>query len=456
MQTRIKSVFCDDFHRALIALVIPIAVQNLISAAVVSADVLMLGLVSQTAMSAVSLAGQVSFVLTLFYMGLATGAGVLTAQYWGKKDVRTIQKVFNIAMMFSFCISLVFFVLSLSFPAMLMRLFTNDAALIGYGARYLRWVSLSFLVMGLSQMYLSVAKSTENARLSAWITSTCLVLNIMLNALCIFVLFPDNPERAIIGVALSTVTARFVELVWCMAHSARSGHVRFRLPGKGYLERSLLGDYLKYTSPVQANYIVWGGALAAVSAIIGHVSADMVAANSIAGVVKNLATVLCAGIAGGGSVLVGKYLGNNDKAMARKAGDRMILYSLISGALAGLTILLLKPLVFQLVNLSDAAQVYLNGMLYVCAFYCIGKSMNSTVIGGIFCAGGDAKFGFICDTVVMWGIILPLGYLCAFVWQLPPVLLYAVLSMDEFVKLPAAVVRYRKYRWLTNITRDFA
>ncbi len=456
MQTRIKSVFCDDFHRALIALVIPIAVQNLISAAVVSADVLMLGLISQTAMSAVSLAGQVSFVLTLFYMGLATGAGVLTAQYWGKKDVGTIQKVFNIATMFSFCISLVFFVLCLSFPAMLMRLFTNDAALIGYGARYLRWVSVSYLVMGLSQMYLSVAKSTENARLSAWITSTCLVLNIMLNALCIFVLFPDNPERAIMGVALSTVIARFVELVWCMAHSARGGHVRFRLPGKGYLERSLLGDYLKYTSPVQANYIVWGGALAAVSAIIGHVSADMVAANSIAGVVKNLATVLCGGIASGGSVLVGKYLGNNDKAMARKAGDRMILYSLIFGALAGLTILLLKPLVFQMVNLSDTAQVYLNGMLYVCAYYCIGKSMNSTVIGGIFCAGGDAKFGFICDTVVMWGIILPLGYLCAFVWQLPPVLLYAVLSMDEFVKLPAAVVRYRKYRWLTNITRDFA
>jgi Na+-driven multidrug efflux pump len=94
-------------------------------------------------------------------------------------------------------------------------------------------------------------------------------------------------------------------------------------------------------------------------------------------------------------------------------------------------------------------------MLTVCAIYCIGKSLNSTIIGGIFCAGGDAKFGFICDTIVMWIIILPLGFVCAFVLPVSPIILYIVLCLDEFIKLPAALIRFRQYRWLKNITRDF-
>lgn len=445
----------DDFNRSLITLVVPIALQNLISAAVISADVVMLGLINQSAMSAVSLAGQVTFVLTLFYMGLSTGAGILTAQYWGRKDVRAIQRVLNIACMFSVCISIFFFGLSLCFPDMLMCVFTNDNELIRYGIKFLRAVSFSYLAMGLSQMYLSVVKSMEKARLSAWISSMCLILNIAFDALCIFVLFPGMPEKAVTGVAVATVCARFIELAWCIVHSITRGYVRFRLPIRDFIERNLLKDYLKYTIPVQANYIVWGCALTVIAAIIGHVSADMVAANSVATVVKNLAIVLCGGIASGGSVLVGKYLGNSDREMAKRAGHRIYFYSLIFGVLAGITILLIKPLVFQMVDLNDAAQGYLNGMFYICAYYCIGKSMNSTTIGGIFCAGGDAKFGFLCDTIVMWGIILPLGYMCAFVWRLHPIILYAILCFDEFIKLPAAAIRYRQYRWLNNITRDF-
>lgn len=455
MATTMDSDFNRIFKQALLTLVIPIALQNLISAAVTSADVVMLGMINQSAMSAASLAGQVTFVLTLFYMGLATGAGILTAQYWGRKDIKVIQRVLSIACMFSFGISIAFFGLSLCFPSMLMQIFTNDSELIRYGTRYLRAVSFSYLAMGLSQMYLSVIKSMEKARLSAWISSMCLILNIVLDALCVLVLFPDMPEKAITGVAVATVFARFVELGCCIVHSVKGGYVRFRLPVYDDVGRNLRKDYLKYTVPVQANFIVWGGALTATATIIGHVSADMVAANSVAAVVKNLAIVLCGGISGGGAVLIGKYLGNGDKKMAIKAGNRINLYALVFGLLAGITILLMKPLVFHLVDLNDTAQGYLNGMLYICAYYCIGKSMNSTNIGGIFCAGGDTRFGFWCDTIVMWGIILPLSYFSAFVWHLQPIILYAVICLDEVIKLPAAIIRYRKFKWVNSIIREF-
>lgn len=444
-----------EFHRQLISLVVPIALQNLISALVVTVDVVMLGFINQSAMSAVSLAGQITFVLTLFYMGLATGAGVLTAQYWGKKDLHTIERILSIACKFSIIISFIFFVISLSFPNMLMRFFTNDVELIGYGSSFLQVISFSYLVSGISQMYFSVTRSMENARFSAWISSTCLILNIMFNSICIFILYPVNPEKAIVAVALSTVIARIIELICCIVHSAR-GKIKLKFPIRDTPHINLQKDFLKYTLPVQGNYIVWGGALTATAAIIGHVNADMVAANSVASVIKNLAIVLCGGIASGGAVLIGKYLGNGEIEMAKLIGRKINIYAVIFGALAGLTILLIKPFVFQLVNLSDLSQNYLTGMLFICCYYCIPKSINSTTIGGIFVAGGDSKFGFWCDTIVMWGIIVPFALLSAFVWHLPPITLFLIICLDEVIKLPIALMRYRQFKWLNNITRDLS
>lgn len=446
--------FDKKFNRALKTLVAPTALQNLISAAVSSADVVMLGTVSQSALSAVSLAGQITFVLLLFYMGLSTGAGILAAQYWGKKDTCAIRYVLSIACVFSACVSVLFFVASICFPDALMHVFTNDAELIAYGAKYQRVISFSYLAMSLSQMYLCVTKSMEKARFSAIVSSACLLLNIVLNAISIFVLFPGEPDKSILGVAAATVTARFMELTLCICHSLRAGSIRFRLPMRDNARKPLLKDYLRYTIPVQANYIVWGCGLTATAAIIGHASSDMVAANSIAAVVKNLAVVLCGGIAGGGSILVGKYLGSGELQMAKKAGNRLYLYALLFGILAGVTILLIKPLVFMMIDLNEAASEILNGMLYICAYYCIGKSLNTITIGGIFCAGGDSKFGFICDAVVMWGITIPLGYLCAFVWHVTPMILYIVICLDELVKIPVAAIRFRQYKWLKNITRN--
>lgn len=395
------SNFNREFRRALITLVVPIAIQNLITASVNFTDIFMLGLINQSAMSAmsaVSLAAQVTFVLTLFYMGLSTGASILAAQYWGRKDIGAIQRVLSIACTFSVTISVIFFGLSLCIPDLLMRIFTNNSELIRYGTNFLRAISFSYLAMSLSQVYLSVVKSMENSRLSASISSICLILNVAFDALCIFVFFPGMPEKAVIGVAVSTVCARFIELGCCIFHSVTRGQVRFHLPVRDRMERSLRKDFLKYTAPVQANFIVWGCALAA---------------NSVASVVKNLAIVLCGGISNGGSILVGKYLGTG-----KKAGNKITLYALIFGALAGITILLIKPLVFHMMDLNGTAQEYLNGMLYICAYYCVGKSLNSTVIGGIFCAGGDPKFGFWCDTIVMWasycrwGTCAPLSGIC--------------------------------------------
>ena len=205
-----------SFLKVLLHLMLPIVVQNLISALVSTADVLMLSGVGQSALSASSLAGQVTFVLTLFYLGLSTGASVLTAQYWGKRDLHTIGQIQVLALRCSSIISLVFFLAALCIPQLLMRIFTTDPVLVELGAIYLRSVSTSYLAMGISQMLLAVIKSIEKTRLCAIISTVGLFVNIAFNALAVLVLFPDNPKGALAGVAWATVLARVIELVLCL------------------------------------------------------------------------------------------------------------------------------------------------------------------------------------------------------------------------------------------------
>ena len=158
------------FYRNVFALVVPMALQNLINVAVTSADVMMLGQTGETVLSASSLAGQVQFIMTLFFFGLTSGAAILTAQYWGKGDTRTIEKVMGIALRFSLCTGLVFALAAFLIPAQLMRIFTPEEDVIAEGVKYLRIIAVSYVPMALTNIYLNIMRSVERV-----VVSTCLL-----------------------------------------------------------------------------------------------------------------------------------------------------------------------------------------------------------------------------------------------------------------------------------------
>lgn len=435
----------------LLALIVPIALQSLVSAAVNAADVLMLSGVGQAPLSAVSAAGQVTFVLNLFYFGVAGGLAVLAAQYWGKGDTDTVERVLGIALRLSATVSAVFFLLCEAVPGGLMRIFTPDPELIAIGSGYLRVLAISYLMTAVSQVMLAMYKVTGKAHVTAAVSALGLLLNVALNAVSIYLLFPNDGEKAVIGVAAATCIARLIELAVSLILS-RGGKVRCRAGYVLHMDRALLRDYFTMAGPMQANFLIWGGGVAAVSAIIGHVSSDLLAANAILSTVRNLAIVVCTGVSGG-SILVGQQLGRNDIAGASKTGNVLVLLSVILGAVAGGIVLLVRPVTFRLVDLNDTATAYMGQMFWICAAYCVGQSLNSTVVSGIFCSGGDTKFGMYCDLVTMWVVIIPAGLIAAYVLGWPPVAVYLVLSMDEFVKIPFVLHRYFRRKWLKNITK---
>lgn len=443
------------FLGSLFSLVIPIALQNFISNAVNSADVFMIGKVGQTELSGVALANQYQFILGGFFFGITSGVTILASQYWGKKDTRAIETVMGIAIKIGLIITAVLSLGAILIPKIMMSFYTQDPALIEAGAQYLRIIGISYTLTSFSQVYMCAQRSMERAAFSTVVSFVALIVNVCLNALFIFGLF-GMPKLGVKGVAIATVIARLAEFLICAFDAAKG--VRFKMDIKHMFSKDkvLFSDFVKYATPALLNDFSWTLAYSAYSAIMGHMNADIVAANSVSSTIRGLCTVVCFAIASGASVLIGIEIGRGDMEIADKDADRSCIATFITGIITGIIIILLRPFVFDFFTLSDTAAGYLNTMMLINSYYCIAMSMNTLLIAGIFRAGGDSKFGLFCDLIVMWGISVPLGLLCAFVFKLPPMCVYFILCLDEFWKIPAVIKRYKSRIWLKNITREHA
>ncbi len=447
------SVNSKEFYKMLAALVLPMALQNLINVAVTSADVIMLGAVSETVLSAGSLASQVQFILSLFIFGVTSGASVLCAQYWGKGDRVTIEKVLGISLRFSLIFSCLFTAVAMLFPTPIMRIFTNDETIIAEGVKYLQYVSVSYIFMAVSTTFLNAMRSVERVVVSTLTFLASLVLNIIVNGLLIFGLF-GLPELGIIGAALGTVAARGLEVVISVIYSFKNGIIRIRVPYIFKTEGWLLRDFLKYALPVTANEFLWGMAMTVTPIIVGHMDNSVVAANSVAQVVRQLSMVIGFGLASATAIILGKEIGAGETERAKRDAKRLLRVTLIAGICSGLLILAIRPFVIAAFTITPQAAEHLKMMLLIMSYYVVCQSVNTTLVVGVFRSGGDTKFGLVVDVITMWPCSLLWGALAAFVfhWSVP--IVYLFLTCDELLKLPFTLPRYKKMVWLKNVTRE--
>ena len=443
----------DDYGN-LIKIVGPISFQYLMTSLVSASDAFMLGFLDQTSLSAVSLATQVAFVYSLFFGAFVFGFNVMGAQYYGKKDIGSVERIITITLRYTLIVGLIFSLVTLIMPDKVMYIFTSDPELIREGTRYLRAVSASYLLTGISQVYFAVLKVCDRAGLSSLIGSLAVVVNIILNAVLIFGIGSFG-GLGIVGAAIATVCARIFEVIFSVTATAKYKCPQTRLK---YLLRKddkvLHKDYWKYTTPLLINQLGWGGGVTMYSVIMGHLGSDAVAANSIASIVRSMVASLCWGIASAVGIVLGQMLGNGELDEAKRLGGKYVRLSIWIGVGSGIVILALMPLVTGAITLTPAAQRYLKWMLVMAAYYIIGNSLNSTIISGIFPAGGDTKFGMICDLITLWCVIVPLGMISAFVIKAPVLVVAFILTLDEFVKIPAVYKHYMKYEWVRNITRS--
>ncbi len=432
---------------------LPIILQNVIDAAVNSADVLMLNYVGQDAISAVSLANSLVGILFMLLYGIGTGIAMLAAQYYGRGDLETIGKIEGIGLKFSVSVALIGAVLCTTVPTGLMYIYTSDEVLIKLGATYLRFIAPGLLFWAVSAVYMAILRCIGRVGTSTILEMAALILNVCLNAVFIFGLF-GLPKMGVIGVAIATTLSRLFQLLGCIFVSVKDAKVKLTLKTMFRRYKLLEKDFFSMALPAIGNDLSWSLAFSMYSVIIGHLGNDMVAAYSITNVVRNLGTVFCFGMASASGIIVGQILGSGDREEGIRSAHILFRLTVLAGVIGGLVVFAVMPFALKYASLTPQALDYLKFMLLISTYYIMGTAVNTCLIAGIFRAGGDSKFGFICDTIDMWCYAVPLGLLSAFVFKFPVKLVFFLLCTDEFVKWPWVLKHFYSHKWAKNITRE--
>ena len=450
---RMRPTDPKQFHKELMALAVPLALQNLLNALVGASDALMLGRLTQDAIAAVSLANQVSFVMSLFSGAVAGSMGVLIAQYWGKKDYLNARRFLGMALRYTTGISLIFFLMAFSIPEKLMGIFTQEPELIRIGGEYLRIVSFSYLFAGVSQCFLMMMKVTDYAKISLWISAVTVALDMAVDFFLIYGIGPF-PRLEANGSAYSTVAVEAAALIICLIWAQRKKEVRLSRKTLFFFSKAYEKDAWRIIPGMLASSLCWGLSMTMHAFILGHLGADATAANSVTSVAQQLIQCLTQGLAAGLGIMIGQQLGKNQLDKAKEYGERSWRVAFWSGLINVGLVCAVGPLVYVFYVLEPQAKAYLLYMLIYSAFYLFALSYNCVFTCGVFPAGGDSKYDAISVFFATWCFAVPLALLGCFVFRWPVMIVYSVMCLDEIVKVPFIRRRYDQYLWVRNLTRE--
>ena len=441
------------FNKDLLTLAVPLALQNLLGALVGASDALMLGRLNQASIAAVSLANQISFIMSLFTGSVIGTISVLIAQYMGKGDQRNTQRFFAMGIRYAFGISVVFFLLAFCIPEQLMRIFTLEEELIRIGSEYLRIVSFSYLFMGISQPYLMVMRTSGRVKTSLWISAVTVIVDMTAD---FFLIYGVGSWKGLgaNGSAYSTIAVEAIALCICIVESMQKDHIHPDRSSMRFFSKAFERDIWKVIPGMLASALSWGLSMTMHQFILGHMGTDATAAASVTGVATQMIQCVSMGLAAGGGIILGKMLGRDEFAMAKVYGKRFFRVSFINGLINAGLLLIVGPLVYFFYALEPQAKTYLIQMLAYNMLYMFAFAYNTIYTVGVFPAGGDSRYDAISVIIATWCFAIPLSLLGCFVFHWPVMVVYMVMCCDEIIKFPFIYLRFNTDIWVKNLTRS--
>lgn len=450
----------SSFYKAVLALGLPIAMQNLITQATSMMDSVMLGAADPTGelISAASLANQPFFILSIFCFGLASGSAVLASQYWGKKDCESIRTIISMIMKVAVFISFLFATAVLLFPLQVMGLFSSNPTICAYGADYLRIIGFAYILFGFGSTLLCSLRSIEIVHISVLVNAVSFVTNVFLNWVLIFGNL-GMPALGIKGAAIATLIARIVEfLITVIYIFFIDKRLAFRFKHFFLFDGTLARDLLRHGTPVVINELMWALAISVQAAILGHITysqGDPVAANTVAGMVQQLATVFIIGLGSAAAVLVGKSIGEGKKEEALNRSYTLEIISIFLGILSFFVIILLQSPVISLYSLQGETMQLARDLIVVVAVVCAFSSVSCTLIMGVLRGGGDTRFCLLAEILCLWGVAIPAALLGSYL-QLPVPIVLCLMKVDEVLKCVVCIFRLKFGNWMRALTRERA
>ena len=445
-----SKLFVKDkqFYKLALTLALPIVLQNMITIGVNIMDTVMLGSYGEVQLSGSSLANEFINIFHILCMGMGGGAAVLTAQFWGKKDIASLKHAVTIMMRICLSLAAIFTVVTVVAPSFIMSIFTDDAEVIAKGRIYFLWSSPTYLLMGISLTLTLILRSVRKVMLPLITSIVCFFVNIFFNWVFIFGHL-GAPEMQIAGAALGTLIARVVETAIIGIYVLKvDKNIGFRIRDLFDSCGGLLPTYLKYSIPV----LISDGMLALgntmVSIIIGHISTEYVAANAIIATIVRLSTVFTQGLGQASSVMTGNTLGRGETDKAYRQGVTFVTLSFLIGLFASGVILSLSPFIIGLYNIEDTTREIAHQLMYAVAIMIVFQSSQSMLTKGVLRGGGDTKFLMLADVLFLWVASVPLGALCGLVWHLSPFIIYIALKIDWAIKTFICMIRLKSKKWI--------
>ncbi|MFI3213289.1 MAG: MATE family efflux transporter [Eubacteriales bacterium] len=443
-----------ELWKMMITIALPIAFQNLLSSLTQMMDTIMLGELGDIPLTASSLANQVFFIFSLFIFGISGGGAILTAQYWGKKELEPIKTIMmtilRIVMVVGFFLMLLIYMI----PEKIMAIYSSDPAVVSAGVDYLRIVAPIYLLFGTSCTLTSLFRSVEVVKLAVIANAVTLVTNVSLNYILIFGKF-GMPRLELQGAAYATLIARALELTVVLIYVLFKEKKLNFVPKDIFKRNKLLSaDLRKYCTPVVINELIWSLGISMQAALFGHMSTLAVSANTIISVVQNLSTLVIFGVANAAAVIIGKTIGMGNMELAKQRAKSIQMFAIVLGIIGAITVLLSRNVMVDFYNVEDATKVLAKQMLYISAVVVFFVSSAGINIVGLLRGGGDAKYSLIIEAVSLWCFSVPLGYIAGLYFQLPVLVVYALFKSDEVVKVILCAIRLASDKWINRVTRE--
>ena len=446
-----------SFYKTFAILTLSLALQNLLTYSVNMADNIMLGRFSQDALSGASLCNQLQFFLQMLVQGVGEGVVVLGARYWGKKDLKHIPHIIGAGLRFGVAIAVLMFLAALFFPEQIIRLMSNDEAIVEQGVQYLQIICFTYVLFALTNMLTASLRTIGIVKIGYIISASTLCINICLNYVLIYGNF-GAPALGVRGAAIATLVSRAVELlivIWYLKFREHTLNLNWRK--LLFIDTSYIKDYIHVSLPVLITQALWGFSSIVQTAVLGNMdnSAMVVPANSISVLVFQILSVVGYGAASAAAILTGRTLGEGKKERIDQTAFTFQVLFCIIGVFTGLIIFFSRgPVMMIYDTLTPEAAELTQQFITVLAITSVGTCYQMAADSGILRAGGDTRFAMWNNMVFTWLICLPCAILSAFVFHFPPVVVFFCLKMDQLGKCPVIFLRVRSKKWIKQITRQ--
>ena len=448
----LKNIVEDKkFIRKTIAITIPIALQALLNTSLNLVDTVMIGSLGQGSIAAVGLANKVFFVFTLLLFGIVSGSSILTAQYWGKKDIKNIRKVLGMSLIIGLIGSIIFVIPSLLCPEIVMSIFTPNQNTIKIGASYLAIAAISYPITAVTNVYISLLRGVNQVKAPVVVTLISICIKVTLNYILIFGHF-GVPALGVQGEAIATLIARIFECTCILSIVYfEKGPAAAKFKELIAFNTEFVKLYFSTVSTVIVNEFMWGLGVTMYSLVYGRMGDEAVAAITITQTVEQITTVIFQGISAATAVILGNELGANKLEDAKIHAKYFIILQFIFALIMGIICFFMKAPLIGLFNVTDIVGIAISKCLIVFILYLPFRMFNLVNIVGILRSGGDTKAALMLDITGVWIVGIPLAYLGGIVLGLPIYFVYAMVTLEEVYKFILGFRRYKQKIWLKNL-----